>query len=487
MCGLSGVIRGGSLNVMDNNYAKYVEQSLYVNALRGPHSTGLFTVTGNGRVDSAKDVVEPRLFLLQERHQAIIKRVESGTRAAICHNRWATIGGKGFAAAHPHVYGDITLVHNGTLKDYHWMPAPDGVTNDSARLCAQLAQDEPGGLDTLSKLRGAYALIWHDARVNCMYMTRNGERPLYTVSSKGSFFFASELHMLSWMVNRNDLMEKDAKYREFPIHKLHTFDMTQSVVNPIVEAYEPPPEPVIITSPPREVGGHVASFQLNSKRAKKVNQQFAKRGLSLKVGDTLEVWIGGFKPYVAHGNFGMVEGYFTDQSQYTNSKVAAGMTLWADVHQVQNWGKWKQQDTVLAVVKGLSPQSTDEEVVLLCEFKSHGMHREAWEWTDPLFKEFFEEERWRYGAGDSARFRVGKFLLTAREADLWAEGKQCAKCEAPSEALPTGDTCYNADGSAFVCRDCFEAGSEHSKGVYYNADGKVVSTETTNSKAVVSH
>ena len=158
MCGLSGFVTKSL--TFETKKANFLEQALYAGALRGQHATGLFTVNDEGHAFFAKDALPSSKFVDQEGIAKYVRGVATKTRAAVGHNRHATSGGRGYGAAHPFCTKHVTLVHNGTLTDYHKFPDHEQATSDSARLTQALSEADPGGKDILEGVHGAYALVW---------------------------------------------------------------------------------------------------------------------------------------------------------------------------------------------------------------------------------------------------------------------------------------------------------------------------------------
>ncbi|MDE6585492.1 MAG: glutamine--fructose-6-phosphate transaminase (isomerizing) [Clostridia bacterium] len=102
MCGITGYIGG-------KNAAKEIYEGLRRLEYRGYDSAGAaFTGGGKLTVIKREGKVEKLLPLLGE----------TVSHVGIGHTRWATHGAPSDINAHPHVAGDIAVVHNGIIENY---------------------------------------------------------------------------------------------------------------------------------------------------------------------------------------------------------------------------------------------------------------------------------------------------------------------------------------------------------------------------------
>src|SRR5690554_6598577 len=107
MCGIVGIISNkGYANV--NERKKLFQQMLFVDALRGEHSTGMFLVDKKGvEVDYVKRAMHATDFLELPAVNKLINDLGSRT-FVVGHNRFATQGKINNINAHPFVHGKIT-------------------------------------------------------------------------------------------------------------------------------------------------------------------------------------------------------------------------------------------------------------------------------------------------------------------------------------------------------------------------------------------
>lgn len=190
MCGIVAVV--GKITAPERTA---FQELLYLDAVRGWDSTGVFNVKPDGSTRMFKQASVPTEFLLRTQAQRILS--EAGIIALVGHNRAATKGLVNDDNAHPFQHDAVIGVHNGTLRTTHQLPNNTKFVVDSDNLYYAMTQE---GIDTLiPKVNGAYALVWHDAReAGAVYVLRNSERPLWYAHSKdkATCFIASEYPMI---------------------------------------------------------------------------------------------------------------------------------------------------------------------------------------------------------------------------------------------------------------------------------------------------
>lgn len=228
MCGIVGFIAPDAKDFQKRK--DYFTQALYADALRGQHSTGIFSVKSNSDVSMHKKAMSGYDFLDL---RAVEKIINSDGRFMIGHNRFATIGSQTNKNAHPFYRGDVIGVHNGTLN-YSWrsfLPAANSFDVDSEALFNAFAVEDYK--DILSEVEGAFALSWYDQRDKTLKITRNEERPLFIASLKDKdyFFIASEAGMLNWLANRTGheikefFLPKPGEVYKFPLNDPKEFEV----------------------------------------------------------------------------------------------------------------------------------------------------------------------------------------------------------------------------------------------------------------------
>jgi predicted glutamine amidotransferase len=291
---------------------KVLKQLIYVDSLRGHHSTGIAAVDFGGNIETYKKAVDGPDFLQLDKTQEIL---DGGVMSAIlfAHNRYATKGGVSTKTAHPFTRGDITLCHNGTLTSQYYMPQATQFAVDSE--CIANAFDVEGAEKTIPTLRGAFALTWYDEAKKTFNIVRNDERTLCFANNKDRkvTYYASERKMLEAILHRNDITNVD--YIELAAGKLVTVSLKDgSITLPSVKD---------VTTQGSEwnygSGGHYSGYYSQG-RSKTLKD--GKGGSSLpltplekwglKVGERIEFYSTGVTPYATQGDKGVLEGVMTE-------------------------------------------------------------------------------------------------------------------------------------------------------------------------------
>lgn len=203
MCGIVGVASSerliGALKRMD-----FFQQGLYCDALRGWDSTGIAAIKDND-TSIIKRAIQASDFIDTKRVDKLLI-ANTSAQFLIGHNRKATMGSMGHEGAHPFQYGDITMVHNGTLYSHDELPNGKKFAIDSEAICNAI--NEIGIAETVKLLDGAFALVWHDKSDNTLNFIRNDKREFAfgMVKHDDTLLFASEMGMLEWLADRNNMV-----------------------------------------------------------------------------------------------------------------------------------------------------------------------------------------------------------------------------------------------------------------------------------------
>lgn len=326
--------------------------------MRGADGTGLAYIP-KWNVDKPAVVFKKAMvaqdFLDMKQTQALIDRTTSQC-AMIGHNRAGTRGGDCNNSAHPFQADHITLVHNGTLTNYQTLATEAPATVDSAYIAAGMA--EHGEQETLEKLQGSFALVWHNANTGEINIARNKERPLvWCYDNYDTMWFASEWAMLFAALHGTG-HKFTSKFIEPSPYHWYKFKMdgTREVVRvPFAEWKRPTytsPTTGTIAGPQGSTGG---AYTKLTKAERKADAKLQK--LSFRINQVVAGCPKSWSPYKKNkkNNLGLVvlERAGTDDIVVHNVKL-------------NDWMKLKAKDKVGVRIKNAQKQGG--KTVLVGEF-----------------------------------------------------------------------------------------------------------------------
>lgn len=217
-------------------YEKMMQQLLIVDSLRGTDSTGIAVVNNQGFVRVAKALGGPQDLFDTNQYT---KALQGQNCVIIGHNRYATQGAVSRKNAHPFEFDALVGAHNGTLTYKHNLLNAKDYAVDSENLFHHIA--EKGVEDALSKVGGAWALVWWDKVGSTLNFLRNKERPLfYCYDEEGdAIFWASEYWMLSGVLSRNGVKFEKIEMLAEDTHASIKINPNTRVLSQAVTSYEP--------------------------------------------------------------------------------------------------------------------------------------------------------------------------------------------------------------------------------------------------------
>jgi len=215
MCGLVGV--AGDINKTEKDVFRFL---LELDTRRGPHSTGVLTVSQAGNEHIIKKIGTPWELYQYKQWDALIA---VASNVLMGHNRWATRGKINNACAHPFEYGDIIGAHNGTLRGQFRLEDYREFDVDSENIFYHL--NKKGEKDLFAHLDGAFALSWWNKKEQTLKLVRNSERPLHYAFNEENttLFWASEAWMIDAACRIHSI--KRSKIKSLTEERLYTFSI----------------------------------------------------------------------------------------------------------------------------------------------------------------------------------------------------------------------------------------------------------------------
>jgi glucosamine--fructose-6-phosphate aminotransferase (isomerizing) len=208
MCGIVGIL--GSHEV-----APTLVEALKRLEYRGYDSAGIATIN-DGKLDRRRAI--GKLVNLNDR---LVHEPLAG-KSGIGHTRWATHGAPNENNAHPHMSGNVAVVHNGIIENFRELRAElttlginfntDTDTETVALLTQHFVENGAAPVEavnkTLDKLEGAFALafIFHGEQ-DLMIAARKGS-PLAIGHGDGEMYVGSDAIALSPLTNQITYLEE---------------------------------------------------------------------------------------------------------------------------------------------------------------------------------------------------------------------------------------------------------------------------------------
>jgi glucosamine--fructose-6-phosphate aminotransferase (isomerizing) len=212
---------------------------------RGYDSAGIAVLGANGDVERLRAKGKVRdLEVLQEAQPV-------AGHSGIAHTRWATHGVPNTDNAHPHVSGQVSVVHNGIIENHAELRAEliaqgymFASQTDTEVIAHLIEHQQRQGKDLLEALRvvlprlhGAYALAVMSAREPGRLLGARLGSPLVAGVGEGEQYLASDIHALL-PLTRRFIYLNEGDIAEITEDRLRVFDLDGKLVQrPVKESH----------------------------------------------------------------------------------------------------------------------------------------------------------------------------------------------------------------------------------------------------------
>jgi hypothetical protein len=223
MCGLVAMFTEAKAGFTSME-VKAFQEAFYINALRGEDASGLVVLDNYGETSILKTNTHAFPFAKENDTKILFARALSNGKALLGHNRKKTVGRDIEENAHPFVIEDrFVFMHNGTLTNHKEIGNHEVDSESLAHLIAPLGEDVTKLEEALGKVRGAYACIWLDTKLETLYWVRNSERPLWKIKIPQGYFLSSEPGIGLVPLGRNHIEGKEVEACK--IDTLYSFNL----------------------------------------------------------------------------------------------------------------------------------------------------------------------------------------------------------------------------------------------------------------------
>ncbi|MDV7105400.1 glutamine--fructose-6-phosphate transaminase (isomerizing) [Vibrio sp. TH_r3] len=237
MCGIVGA-------VAQRDVVEILVEGLRRLEYRGYDSAGVAVVDADKNLTRVR-----RLGKVQELSDAVAQQAVIGG-TGIAHTRWATHGEPSEINAHPHISGDITVVHNGIIENHEplrEMLQARGYVFESqtdTEVIAHLVEWERRTSDTLvealhktaAQLEGAYGTVIVDRNdPECLVVARSGSPIVIGLGIGENFLASDQLALLS--VTRRFMYLEEGDVAEITRRDVSIIDANgQAVEREVIES-----------------------------------------------------------------------------------------------------------------------------------------------------------------------------------------------------------------------------------------------------------
>jgi hypothetical protein len=251
MCGIVGYIVTGD-KAFEGPREHFLKYALSMDTLRGADSTGIMTVKNKFDVTVTRTTQRGDKWV----HTAAYNGADKSGWCTVGHNRAATAGSVKISNAHPFTFGDVTMVHNGTLshKGSSLAMYDKELEVDSMNLALGLSMVPVDGVkEFLETVDGSFTLVWFDKRDKSINFARNSSRSMhFTMNNAKTFMgFMSDGHMLTVLMKS---LGADARMNTiYSLDSMIHCKFKKGSLTPEVTKFRPFVRPVVIT-PSRWIG-----------------------------------------------------------------------------------------------------------------------------------------------------------------------------------------------------------------------------------------
>lgn len=237
MCGISG----GMSSILTQGELTKIKGLMVMSCFRGMYGSGSIVIAP-GKKKAPLSILTHKTELCAAEltcEPEFLDAISDRPKIVIAHARAPTKGNNELCNVHPHRSKHITGVHNGTM--HRVMDKLIGDESDSAAVFAAIA--EHGVSEFVKESRGAYSLVWIDAKDGSLNFLRNDQRPMVFGSmgysnSISTMYWSSEIGQMKYVLDREHVKFEDVKFESpkpwqhvrFPLdvkNAIYPIDITQ--------------------------------------------------------------------------------------------------------------------------------------------------------------------------------------------------------------------------------------------------------------------
>lgn len=210
MCGIAG----GMSSTLNTGELNKIKGLMMMSCFRGMFGSGSMVVVPEKKVlrilTHKTELCAAELTCDED----FLFAINKSPKIVVSHARAPTKGNNELENVHPHRSKHITGVHNGTM--HRVMDKVVGTEeSDSAAVFAAIA--EHGVSEFIKESRGAYSLVWLDAKEGSLNFLRNDQRPMVFASAGWqdnvqTMYWSSELGQLHYVLQREGSKLTDFKF-----------------------------------------------------------------------------------------------------------------------------------------------------------------------------------------------------------------------------------------------------------------------------------